>query len=258
MIRAKEQKAFAGGGCQHHNVGAISSDGLLWHKLLIGLYNSEWLISSLDDGDERFVPGEKRGQVGRNGVYNYMGCLTVLFCSQSGLLPIPGWCHFSFRFTLSSIEEWISSGKWDTHTHECTLFMFCFLTFLTSSGIYFADNFAFMCPGWDIRRWDSCIHPVQWRWVQFHSIGKKLHLKNSTVMCLSRNTVLVSSSQPLLWTVFHCGYCTFYQKNTVVPIEAVDTAGWKWSYECVYSLLHVRSHLTATTTHSTIQINQVI
>ena len=108
------------GGCQHHNVGAISSDGLLWHKLLIGLYNSEWLISSLDDGDERFVPGEKRGQVGRNGVYNYMGCLTVPFCSQSGLLPIPGWCHFSFHFTLSSIEEWISSGKWDTHTHTHT------------------------------------------------------------------------------------------------------------------------------------------
>ena len=31
---------------------------------------------------------------------------------------------------------------------------------------------------------------------------KKLHLKNSTVMCLSRNSALVSNSQTLLWTVF--------------------------------------------------------
>ena len=39
---------------------AISSDGLLLHKLLIGPYNTERLITFLDDLYGRVVPGEER------------------------------------------------------------------------------------------------------------------------------------------------------------------------------------------------------
>lgn len=45
---------------------AISSDGLLLHIPLIGPYNTERLITFMDDLYGRLVPGEERGQVRRN------------------------------------------------------------------------------------------------------------------------------------------------------------------------------------------------
>jgi hypothetical protein len=45
---------------------AISSDGWLLHKPVIGPYNTERLISFLDDLYGRFVPGEERVAVRRN------------------------------------------------------------------------------------------------------------------------------------------------------------------------------------------------
>ena len=73
---------------------AISSDGLLLHKSLIGPYNTEHLISFLDDLCGRVVSGEERVAVGRNR-----------------LMFVIVWDNVAFHHSRA-VTEWFAAHPW--------------------------------------------------------------------------------------------------------------------------------------------------
>lgn len=76
---------------------ALPNDGLLLHKPLIGPYNTERLISLLDDLHNRLVPAEERGArnsptfvvVWDNVAFHHSAAVRLVCCTSQDVSTIP-------------------------------------------------------------------------------------------------------------------------------------------------------------------------
>lgn len=102
---------------------ALSNDGVLLHKPLIGPYNTERLISFLDDLHNRLVPAEERGAgnsptfvvVWDNVAFHHSAAVTDWFAAHPRMLVLflPPYSPF-----LNPIEEFFSAWRWKVYDHR--------------------------------------------------------------------------------------------------------------------------------------------
>ena len=130
---------------------AISSDGLLLHKLLIGPYNTELLISFLGDLYGRVVPGEERNAVRQNRptfvivwdnvAFHHSRTVTEWFAAHPSMMSLFLLPYSPF---LNPIEELFSTWRWkvyDHHPHDQ-------MSLLDSMNAGCLDISAEDCQGW--------------------------------------------------------------------------------------------------------------
>ena len=104
---------------------ALSNDGLLLHKPLIGPLNTERLIYFLDDLNNQLVPAEERGArnspnvvvVWDNVAFHHSAAVRLFAAHpRMSVLFLPPFSPF-----LNPIEEFFSAWRWkvyDHHSHD--------------------------------------------------------------------------------------------------------------------------------------------